>query len=568
MTAVPPHYSLLWPQSDTNTATHRLNERAINDLSLRNTLTAFDPNRPIQDDLAEILFHLTTDTAVIQYRQQILKDIDTHPELYTCFANILPLISSLGSYRSSIDRRKISLQQVAWRASELEHLLESVTQLNEVLSPLAQKLTSDGLRTLLQNVQQIEQSTSFQRLKSELPDILPQLRASNSITIGVNLDKQLRPIEATLISVNNKKFESATMLDRMFGRRDEEWHGIAPIHKAPEDIYGPSSEGNEYTRRNSNNIFMAPLFRDLADVLEKISKPISKALRYYVDLNGHFLTQIREDISFYLAAVRLARRLREQGLPICQPEIRPTAEKICEIDNSYNLNLAHHLLTMYPSSDISAQIIQNDVRLNQDGAIQILTGPNQGGKTTYTQMVGINQILAQAGLYIPGTAARISPIDNIYTHYPVEEELELSTGRFGDEAQRLSEIFSQATPHSLLLLNESLASTSPGESIYLAQDIVRILRLMGTRAIFNTHLHELAASVAQLNQSSEGHSRIISMIASAQESEADDGTVQRSYKIIPGPPLGHSYAKEIANRYGISFEQLTATLQDRGVLPT
>jgi DNA mismatch repair ATPase MutS len=154
-------------------------------------------------------------------------------------------------------------------------------------------------------------------------------------------------------------------------------------------------------------------------------------------------------------------------------------------------------------------------------------------------------------------------VDNIYTHYPVEERGARGTGRFGEEAQRLQQIFARGTRHSLVLLNESLASTAPGESLYIAQDIVRILRRLGARAIFATHLHELAADVAALNASTVGDSLIVSLVAS--RSAEGDG-VQRSFKIVASPPLGRSYAREVAAQYGISYDQLTALLQQRRVL--
>jgi DNA mismatch repair ATPase MutS len=236
-------------------------------------------------------------------------------------------------------------------------------------------------------------------------------------------------------------------------------------------------------------------------------------------------------------------------------------ERVCALHEAYNLNLALHQMAQ---AHDTASIVTNDVSMGEDGRICILTGPNQGGKTTYTQMVGLCQLLAQTGLWVAAAQARLSPVDNIYTHYPVEEHLARGTGRFGDEAQRLSQIFASGTRHSLILLNESLASTNPGESLYIAQDIVRILRRLGARAIFATHLHELAADVAALNASTAGESRIVSLVASRIEA-GDDGP-RRSYRIAPGPPLGRSYARETAAQYGISYDQLTALLQQRGLL--
>jgi DNA mismatch repair ATPase MutS len=179
-------------------------------------------------------------------------------------------------------------------------------------------------------------------------------------------------------------------------------------------------------------------------------------------------------------------------------------------------------------------------------------------------MVGLCHILAQAGLWVPAATAHVSPVDGIYTHYPIEETLASATGRFGDEAQRLNQMFTQATRYSLMLFNESLSSTSAGESLYIAQDVVRILRRMGVRAIFATHLHELAADIARLNRDTQGDSEIVSLVASRIDSGED--SLQRSYKITPGLPMGRSYAREIAAKYGISYDQLTSLLQQRQIL--
>jgi DNA mismatch repair protein MutS len=306
---------------------------------------------------------------------------------------------------------------------------------------------------------------------------------------------------------------------------------------------------------------MVPLFRDLAQVLDTVCQPIAQALRQYNTLPSGFLATLCGDLVFYLAAVRLMERLRSHGLTVCRPDIAPMAERVCELHEAYNLNLALHQIAHV---DAQAPIVTNDVQMGEHGRIGILTGPNQGGKTTYTQMVGLCQILAQTGVWVPAARARLSPVDNIYTHYPVEEQLTKGTGRFGDEAQRLQQIFARGTRYSLILLNESLASTNPGESLYIAQDIVRILRRLGTRAIFATHLHELAADVAALNASTDGDSHIVSLVASRMGA-GEEGS-RRSYKIAPGPPLGRSYAREIAAQYGISYDQLTALLRQRGVL--
>lgn len=558
MNDLPTHFSLLWPAwanpQDTAVSLHTT---AARDLSLHRTISEMADGAIEEENLSTILHTLITDPAVIRYRQAILHDLWHNPPLLARLEELAPHIHSLDAYRRAIDRPRTALQQVTWRLGELETLVTCVVGLSDIFAQIGSQLQSEGIRALMGRVAKLQSDPTFQNMQHALPDLLQQVRTKASVTIGVNLDERLRPVAATLLSVNEEKFTSAKFLDKLLGRGRA---GIGPLHEVPalEQETGTSLE-REFSP------LMIPLFRDLADILERVSQPMAKALAQYVSVNSGFLAGLSRDVTFYLAAVRLMKKLDTAGLPLCQPDIVPTAERLCHIEDSYNLNLALYQLKM----DLPVQhIVLNDVLLGDDhGRVAILTGPNQGGKTTYTQMVGLCQIMAQVGLWVPAKAAVVSPVDGIYTHYPVEEQLERATGRFGDEAERLSGLFNHASRHSLILLNESLSSTSPGESLYLAQDIVRIMRHMGTRAIFGTHLHQLAAEVDQLNDDTAGDSRIFSLIASPiTPTEANDDDIHRSYKIAPGPPAGRSYATEIAHKYGISYDQLLTRLANRGVL--
>jgi DNA mismatch repair ATPase MutS len=190
------------------------------------------------------------------------------------------------------------------------------------------------------------------------------------------------------------------------------------------------------------------------------------------------------------------------------------------------------------------------------------------------QAVGLAQVLAQAGLFVPARSARITPVDGIYTHFPAKEHLELDTGRLGEEAQRLRDLFATATADSLILLNESLSTTSHGESLVLARDVLRALSLLGCRAIFTTHLHELARETDRLNGENPGQGRIASLVSLVEEAdgggrsvpEEPSRPVRRTFRIRPGTPAGYSYAREIAAKHGVSYPQLAELLRKRGIV--
>lgn len=234
-------------------------------------------------------------------------------------------------------------------------------------------------------------------------------------------------------------------MNKLFGLSTGGRHGIAQLHVAPKDtgIGIPVSP------------LLTPLFRDLAEVLNKACHPLAEALKKYTALQSGMLVSISQELKFYTRAARLMTRLRDAG-----------------------------------------------------------------------------------------------------------------TGRLGDEAQRMHAIFTRITRHSLVLLNESFSSTSPAEALSLARDIVRLLREIGTRSVFATHLHELAAETEALNTGIRGESQVLSMVASLIEEEgAEDGTaVTRSYTIIPSPPMQSSCARELARQYGVSFDQLHQLLRERGVM--
>jgi DNA mismatch repair protein MutS len=561
------HLSLLWPDGAPS-ATWKMSPETIRDLELERVVAAFCPHEPYREVLAPIVYNLCLDPATIRYRQEVLSDLQAQPKLAAVLQNLLPLLDELAlfSYRRADD--VTTLHKVVARVGELELLHEAVHQLRQAFAALTAPLRSTGLTALYNHVESLAVDTNFQHLVSSLPSLLAKLRTSASITIGVNLDHFMRPEEAVLLAVNDFRFSDNTFLDRLLGKGAKDGKGITPLHTPPliskgsGMITGGAPVNGPLQRVDP---MLVPLFKDLSEILEKVTKPIAHELKKYMQLNGRFLVDLRPDIIFYVHALTLTEKLSQAGMTWCWPEIAPAAARLCQVQDAYNLQLAIQGLHRGDKQPLPQRVIANDINMDENGRIAILTGPNQGGKTTYMQAIGLVQVLSQWGLPVPGASGCISPVDAIYTHYPSEERLELGTGRFGDEAQRLRAIFEQVTRHSLVLFNESLATTNMGESIYLARDIVCVLRQIGLRAVFTTHLHDLAAAVDDINAETSGDSKVVSLVVSPGAEEGDDNG-RYSYRVQMGPPLGRSYANHIAARYGINFDQLQTLLAQRNLL--
>ena len=519
--------SLCYPGAGTPPGRPRLERQAAADTGLANLREQFGLPE-------ELLYELCQDVATIHYRQSVLADLLGSAPLREVLREARPMLRELAFFTTTRKEQSAPLQQAVWRLGELETYVACLQRLADAAE--LPELESDGLQALLAFVRRRQADPVYQRLLQELPALRGGLKRRASVSIGINLDDQLRPSEATLLAVHDQKFAERPLLSRIFGAASP-YQPVVSIKRVAA---------------------MGTLFGDLDRILGAVARPLAKALGQYVRLQVQDLLSLEREIAFYLGAAQLFERLRARGLPICRPRLAPAAERRLQVSRLYNVNLA-----LGSSEERAAAIVGNDLDMDTDGRILVLTGPNQGGKTTFTRAVGLLQVLAQAGLYVPAETATVSPADVVGTHFPVDEPGHAEGGRLAEEARRLSAIFSAASERSLILMNESLASTSPGESLYLAEDVVRGLRLLGARAVFATHLHELGERVDAINREVEGASRLVSMVAGIESNDAGDdgiGEVRRTYRIRPGPPVGLSYARDVARRYGISFEDIRARL--------
>ena len=174
-----------------------------------------------------------------------------------------------------------------------------------------------------------------------------------------------------------------------------------------------------------------------------------------------------------------------------------------------------------------------------------------------TVAMGAVQAMFQLGLPVPCEYAKLSVADGIFTHFPSGADDTIDKGRLGEECARLGEIFDAVTPKSLVLLDESLSSTGSYEASYIAAEVLAGFSQVGCRCLFSTHLHELAAELDRINADADrnGGVRIDTLVAGIME----EG--KRSFRILRAKPDGRSYARDIAERYGLTYENITKKIR-------
>lgn len=528
--------SLIWPPDYPRPARASADPAWAADLGLDELVRALATTQRYVTAIKQALTALTADPVVIAWRQAALNDFLQNPALVERITDLLPRLTDLRQSKAMLGHRKRALLlETADRLAELELYLETVQDLHKVLQ--AASLKSAALSGLRDNLHAIIDDSNFKALREELPELQKPLQNLASLTVGINLDQQLQPVSVVLLAINDRRFtEPRSLLSRLLGTRtsEEDDSGIAPMHHVP-----PEAEHRP----------LSPLFQDLEKIVIQVAGPVARSLNRYVRISSAPLAGLEDELAFYVAAVRLIQSLQARGVAFCQPEIAPADERISHIDGLVNVNLALRG---------QAAMVPNDAALDEQGRIAILTGPNSGGKTTYLQAVGLAHVLFQAGLFVPARRARISPVDALFTHFPALETQQ--QGRLSEEAVRLRHVCLNTTAHSLVLMNESLSSTTASEALYLAQDLLSGLRAIGVRGIFATHLVELAEHIREIEAAVDGPSAVYSLVAGVRF-EGDSAVP--TFSITRGLPLGRGYAQEIARRHGISLEQILAARAER-----
>jgi DNA mismatch repair protein MutS len=544
--------SLLWPAGSRPEPRvgQRLTTEAAADLQLAEVSQALvvPGSRPVDRDRRErfarqALAELCTDPRVIAYRHEVVANLLDDPPLRERLAELLPDLEALaetvphGRYHPLQDR---AVQRLAHRLGELELFVDVARRLADALDGARPR--APALQAVHDYVRATTSSPLFRALAAELPALRATLAKVRSVTVGINLTPDLLPESATLLAFGTGRVDGRSgLLGRLFGGGEAD-RGLTPLRRGATD--GQSFAGHPNG-----------LVQDLNKLLQAVAAPVAEALARYASVPTAALARLGPELALLVGGALLVERLRGAGLPMCRPEMLAPDERRSELSELYEPGLA----LRSPGS----RVVTNRAGFDEATArVWILTGPNHSGKTTYTRAVGLAHVLAQAGLYVPARSARLSPVDGIYVHFPSAERPQLDMGRLDDEAQRLAAIFQRATPHSLILLNEALAGTSAVEALGLAQGVVRGLRLLGARAIYVTHLHELAAAIGELNATTPGDGTVGSLIADVVD--AGDGP-GHTFRIRPGPPGGRSLAAEIAEQHGISYEQLARLLRERGI---
>jgi len=275
----------------------------------------------------------------------------------------------------------------------------------------------------------------------------------------------------------------------------------------------------------------------LSELRDRGINLVANAVAQSADHIDSFLKMLRIELAFYVGCLNLQEQLAQLGEPTSFPLPMDSGELRHSFTGLYDVCLA---LTM------KHQIVGNDVNAdNRD--LLVITGANQGGKSTFLRSIGLAQLMMQCGMFVGAQSLCASVCRGLFTHYKREEDPTMKSGKLDEELARMSAIVDRIGPQCMVLFNESFAATNEREGSEIAQQIVSALLKKRIKVFFVTHLYGFAHGVYDTNLQNP-----IFLRAERQS----DGT--RTFKLLEGEPLETSYGEDL-------YQQVFGTCSEEGV---
>ena len=481
------------------------------DLNLDQVERALIAIRP-EENLAPFFRIPLRDRDAIIWRQEILHDLRQAP-LRHAFTSFVARMRALRKKLTRVDtlfyKREKELELL--RAADA-YGLATLTLTRELgdLQP-----ASRGLRDLGAWFADYTASAGFRKLAADVRELLSAIEAirynliirSSSVTVQAYEDEADASVE---IEATFAKF-----------RRDA---------------------GNDYRVHTRGRIGINSLNHVEAQVLDKVAllnPGVFTSLEAFCNEHADFvdtnIAQVAREVCFYLAWLEYTDPMQHAGLKLCFPAI-DAESKAVRCDGGFDVALAAEAVkTQQP-------VVGNDVALSGPERILVVSGPNNGGKTTFARMFGQLHWLAALGFTVPGAQARLFLFDRMLTHFEREESIETLRGKLKDDLYRIHRILTAATPRSIIIVNEIFASTTLDDALRLGRRIMARIAALDALAVCVTFLTELA----------EFDEKTVSMVA---EIDPRDPAI-RTYKVTRRPADGLAYALAIANKYRVTREWL------------
>ena len=472
----------------------RHQQAVMQDLALETLLGSMAGDDEFLFEVARrtLLSDLRNDADTILYRQEIVEDCLRNPavvrELYALAVETIE--AQRKCYISDYSRYPGSILYGAIDA--LQMFVGMLRKLKGIADAHAGRFESRGFTSLFAMLQQEFSEEYFVSIQNHLTE----LKFRQGVLVSAELGKGN---EGTNYVLRQPRDDTRNWLERLLGKGQAAY--TFHIHERDE----AGARAVSKLRDHGVNL-------------------VANALAQSTDHILSFFEMFRAELAFYIGCLNLHDRLAALDAPFCFPQPDATGVRRLRFSGLYDVCLA---LSMGRSVVSNAQ--------DADGkSLVIITGANQGGKSTFLRSIGLAQLMMQCGMFVPAESFAAELCAGVFTHYKREEDATMKHGKLDEELARMSEIIDTLTPNAILLFNESFASTNEREGSEVARQVVCALLEKRIKVFFVTHLYEFARGMFDRHMEDA--------IFLRAERRAD-GT--RTFRLVEGEPLETSFGEDL-----------------------
>ena len=395
---------------------------------------------------------LNNDLDTILYRQNILKDCLKNPsivrDIYDLAVESIErerkiYYGLLRDYPGTILRRSLDVLQM---------FVGMLKKLKNMADEQADKFESEGFTTLFAMLQRELDDEYFASVQNHLKT----LQFRDGVLISAELGKGNKGINYVL----RKQDKKPSWMQRIFTQKPP----VYTFYIHPRDQNGA---------------------RALSELEDRGVNLVANALAQSTDHILSFFNMLRTELAFYVGCLNLHGQLAQMGGPVSFPLPAAPGERSHSFKGIYDVCLA---LSM------KQKVVGNDVEADHKNLV-IITGANQGGKSTFLRSIGLSQLMMQCGMFAPAESFCANVCDGLFTHYKREEDAAMNSGKLDEELSRMSDIVNHITSNSMVLFNESFAATNEREGSEIARQIICALMEKRIKIFSVTHLYEFAHSL-------------------------------------------------------------------------
>jgi DNA mismatch repair ATPase MutS len=452
--------------------------------------------------------HPLKELSAVNYRQEVMGDLEK-PDLYRALVSFAYGMKKVREYTGFSRSLHHKAQREKWSLDASFQYCNTLLQLHNSLYSLS--FTSKGLQLFSAWLTEYIHTCSFQTLLGETEELEQEFE---KIKYAVVVDR-----DTVTVNQDKDSLDYSAELTETF----KDFYETTP--DTPITFF--------------SDLEMCQLETKILGIVEKINASSFQKLESFAKKHAHYIHDTIErfdrEIQFYLSYLEYIAPLKGKGYPFSLPKFSPA--KNMHVSGGYDLALA------YKSLNTGETIVPNDFYLEGTERIFILTGPNQGGKTTFARSFGQIFYLACLGCPVPCLSAELFLVDEVLTHFAREENLCLNAGRLQEDLFRMKGIIDHTTENSVVIINELFSSTTSLDAFAMGKRILEYFLSLDCIVLYVTHIYELS----DINQKTVSLSASVDLSAS----KAD-----RTYKILRKPADGCAYANSIAEKYHLTFEEI------------